>query len=325
MALVLLSSCGGDDPPSTSLRCGLTCTDCTPEPIPLSSAVGSVARVLVDDAHLYIETKREDDKGHYYGVYRLPLEGGELTPLWTTFAEHTDVIETPPPGFELSHGMIYLMGDHAQRLPVNGDPALPLGQFRSLRPVFLDDGMIVTSITAEHHGSIARAALDGTEQTTLYDLGDDLAVTIARGGDDLFWVQSEQATSAFALYRGHLDGRAAVRIAGPVSPGQVFPDDIAADASHVYFFDEKSHLVRASHDGLDVESMSASRADVRSVDDACTIAVDMGSLTGGGTFMLPEPGGGRVKVADQGEYATADQHYIYVIHKGVLGRVRRQL
>lgn len=317
--LAVLPACS-QDPPAHVNVCGAPCLDCTPVPVALPDDVPRPTRVLVDQQDLFLETAHEDSKGHYYDVYRLPLAGGAATPLWSDFAEHTDIIEGPPPGFEMAFSSVYLLGSGNQRVPLDGSAAQHLPPFVSLRPVFLADSMLVS--LKSDTGRIVRMSPEGKTLETLYDLGDRYATSMALGGEDLFWVQPDDG-GAFAVFRGSLGASPPVRVAGPVEASLGYsPLEISADARYLYYFTSGARLVRADHDGQNAETLTSSATVVRAIGDGCTLVSTAGLQ--GGVFILSDQGGAPVQLANKGGRASASSSHVYIVSSAGLGRVPRR-
>lgn len=317
-----LLSCGGSSAPQEGGdSCGGPCIDCQLEPVAIPADAGLVADVLVDTENLYIETKREDSKGHYYGVYKIPLDGRAPTQLWSDFHEHTDVLEAPPEGFELAHGSIYLLGEGGGRILLDSGELKPFPPIFSRRPVFVEDGMIV--VAKGKQWSIVKISPSGELLEVLYELGAQGALSLARAGEVLFWVQYELAENAYYLYRGGLDGRPAEKIFGPVGGVSPFSfEEIAADERFVYFFDTQSRLMRVSHDGQQASVLADSATSLRSLGE-CTFAARP-NFRDSGVYVISEKRGAMTKVAGDWGISVADERFLYVIHNGELGRVPRQ-
>ena len=261
--------------------------------------------------------------GHTYGAYKVARGGGESVRLHSLFANHTDSIEAPPAGFDLAFSSIYIYGSGAFRVPVDGSAAVQLPSLAAPRAIFLDDAIVgLLGSAYVNKPEIARLSPDGQRLEALYRPAGSV-LSMALGGDRLFWEELAEDQPTIGLYRGALDGRPAELIASGLSTfGGYRENSIAADDKFVYYFRDLGELYRANHDGGDPVRLTTGLSTVRALGDGCSL-VTVASGAAPGTYLASDEGGPLVRVSNRIGSPWADAQHVYVASRDGVFRTPR--
>ncbi len=202
---------------------------------------------------------------------------------------------------------------HGLRLPSLATPSA----------IFLADtvvSLIGTTVVAQPE--IARLSPNGERLEALYRPA-GAVLSIALGGDHLFWEELAEDEGSIGLYRGALDGRPAERIATGLSTfGGYRENSIAADDKFIYYFRDIGDLYRADHDGKDAVRLTSGLSTVRALGDGCAL-VTVASGSDQGTYFASNEGGPLVRVSKRIGSPWADATHVYVATRDGVFRTPR--